>query len=220
VIPNSLLARSILFLNSLVIDISSKASGTTNLSDAIFGLEPRKDILHRTVVYQLAKKRAGTHKVKNRAEITATTKKMYKQKGTGSARHGSKKVPQFRGGGRAFGPHPRDHSIKLTKKFRKLALKHALSSKLKDGNIVILSEAKLSKPKTSLLVKNLQKLAVDSALFIDAKEFDKNFELATMNIPNIDILPVQGINVYDMLKRDKLFITKAALKEIEGRLNE
>ena len=203
-----------------VIDISSKASGTTNLSDAIFGLEPRKDILHRTVVYQLAKKRAGTHKVKNRAEITATTKKMYKQKGTGSARHGAKKVPQFRGGGRAFGPHPRDHSIKLTKKFRKLALKHALSSKLKDGNIVILSEAKLSKPKTSLLVKNLQKLAVDSALFIDAKEFDKNFELATMNIPNIDILPVQGINVYDMLKRDKLFITKAALKEIEGRLNE
>lgn len=203
-----------------VIDISSKASGTTNLSDAIFGLEPRKDILHRTVVYQLAKKRAGTHKVKNRAEITATTKKMYKQKGTGSARHGSKKVPQFRGGGRAFGPHPRDHSIKLTKKFRKLALRHALSSKLKDGNIVILSEAKLSKPKTSLLVKNLQKLAVDSALFIDAKEFDKNFELATMNIPNIDILPVQGINVYDMLKRDKLFITKAALKEIEGRFNE
>ena len=203
-----------------VIDISSKASGTTNLSDAIFGLEPRKDILHRTVVYQLAKKRAGTHKVKNRAEITATTKKMYKQKGTGSARHGSKKVPQFRGGGRAFGPHPRDHSIKLTKKFRKLALRHALSSKLKDGNIVILSEAKLSKPKTSLLVKNLQKLAVDSALFIDAKEFDKIFELATMNIPNIDILPVQGINVYDMLKRDKLFITKAALKEIEGRLNE
>jgi large subunit ribosomal protein L4 len=204
----------------IVIDISSKASGTTNLSDAIFGLEPRKDILHRTVVYQLAKKRAGTHKVKNRAEITATTKKMYKQKGTGSARHGSKKVPQFRGGGRAFGPHPRDHSIKLTKKFRKLALRHALSSKLKDGNIVILSEAKLSKPKTSLLVKNLQKMAVDSALFIDAQEFDKNFELATMNIPNIDILPVQGINVYDMLKRDKLFITKAALKEIEGRLNE
>ena len=203
-----------------VIDISSKASGTTNLSDAIFGLEPRKDILHRTVVYQLAKKRAGTHKVKNRAEITATTKKMYKQKGTGSARHGSKKVPQFRGGGRAFGPHPRDHSIKLTKKFRKLALRHALSSKLKDGNIIILSEAKLSKPKTSLLVKNLQKLAVDSALFIDAKEFDKNFELATMNIPNIDILPVQVINVYDMLKRDTLFITKAALKEIEGRLNE
>ena len=203
-----------------VIDISSKASGTTNLSDAIFGLEPRKDILHRTVVYQLAKKRAGTHKVKNRSEITATTKKMYKQKGTGSARHGSKKVPQFRGGGRAFGPHPRDHSIKLTKKFRKLALRHALSSKLKDGNIVILSEAKLSKPKTSILVKNLQKLAVDSALFIDAEEFDKNFQLATMNIPNIDILPVQGINVYDMLKRDKLFITKAALKEIEGRFNE
>tara|TARA_B100001057_G_C22747448_1_gene910327 strand:- start:571 stop:1194 length:624 start_codon:yes stop_codon:yes gene_type:complete len=203
-----------------VIDISSKASGTASLNDAIFGLEPRKDILHRTVLYQLAKRRAGTHKVKNRAEITATTKKMYKQKGTGSARHGSKKVPQFRGGGRAFGPHPRDHSIKLTKKFKKLALKHALSSKHKDGNIIILSEAKLSKPKTSVLVKNLQKMAVNSALFIDTKEFDKNFELATMNIPNIDILLVQGINVYDMLRRDKVFITKDALKEIEGRLDE
>ncbi|MAT22543.1 MAG: 50S ribosomal protein L4 [Rhodobiaceae bacterium] len=203
-----------------VIDISSKASGTASLNDAIFGLEPRKDILHRTVLYQLAKRRAGTHKVKNRAEITATTKKMYKQKGTGSARHGSKKVPQFRGGGRAFGPHPRDHSIKLTKKFKKLALKHALSSKHKDGNIIILNEAKLSKPKTSVLVKNLQKMAVNSALFIDTKEFDKNFELATMNIPNIDILLVQGINVYDMLRRDKVFITKDALKEIEGRLDE
>lgn len=203
-----------------MIDISSKASGTASLNDDIFGLEPRKDILHRTVLYQLAKRRAGTHKVKNRAEITATTKKMYKQKGTGSARHGSKKVPQFRGGGRAFGPHPRDHSIKLTKKFKKLALKHALSSKHKDGNIIILSEAKLSKPKTSVLVKNLQKMAVNSALFIDTKEFDKNFELATMNIPNIDILLVQGINVYDMLRRDKVFITKDALKEIEGRLDE
>lgn len=203
-----------------MVDISSKASGTTSLNDAIFGLEPRKDILHRTVLYQLAKRRAGTHKVKNRAEITATTKKMYKQKGTGSARHGSKKVPQFRGGGRAFGPHPRDHSIKLTKKFKKLALKHALSSKYKDGNIIILNEAKLSKPKTSVLVKNLQKMAVNSALFIDTKEFDKNFELATMNIPNIDILLVQGINVYDMLRRDKVFITKDALKEIEGRLDE
>lgn len=203
-----------------MIDISSKASGTASLNDAIFGLEPRKDILHRTVLYQLAKRRAGTHKVKNRAEITATTKKMYKQKGTGSARHGSKKVPQFRGGGRAFGPHPRDHSIKLTKKFKKLALKHALSSKYKDGNIIILNEAKLSKPKTSVLVKNLQKMAVNSALFIDTKEFDKNFELATMNIPNIDILLVQGINVYDMLRRDKVFITKDALKEIEGRLDE
>ena len=170
-----------------VIDISSKASGTASLNDDIFGLEPRKDILHRTVLYQLAKRRAGTHKVKNRAEITATTKKMYKQKGTGSARHGSKKVPQFRGGGRAFGPHPRDHSIKLTKKFKKLALKHALSSKHKDGNIIILNEAKLSKPKTSVLVKNLQKMAVNSALFIDTKEFDKNFELATMNLSLIHI---------------------------------
>jgi large subunit ribosomal protein L4 len=138
-----------------VIDISSKASGTIDLKDTIFGLEPRKDILHRTVVYQLAKRRSGTHKVKNRSEITATTKKMYKQKGTGSARHGSKKVPQFRGGGRAFGPTPRDHSIKLTKKFRKLALRHALSAKMQEGNVVILSEAKLKNPKTAELVKSL-----------------------------------------------------------------
>ncbi|MDG2187042.1 MAG: 50S ribosomal protein L4 [Hyphomicrobiales bacterium] len=203
-----------------VVDITSKASGTISIKDEIFCLEPRKDILHRIVLYQLAKRRAGTHKVKNRAEITATTKKMYKQKGTGGARHGSKKVPQFRGGGRAFGPLPRDHSIKLTKKFKKLALKHALSAKLQEGNLVILSEAKLDKPRTSDLVKKLQKLDVTSALFLDATEFDKNFELASMNIPRIDILPVQGMNVYDMLKRDKLFITKAALKEIEGRLDE
>jgi large subunit ribosomal protein L4 len=203
-----------------VVDITSKASGTISIKDEIFCLEPRKDILHRIVLYQLAKRRAGTHKVKNRAEITATTKKMYKQKGTGGARHGSKKVPQFRGGGRAFGPLPRDHSIKLTKKFKKLALKHALSAKLQEGNLVILNEAKLDKPRTSDLVKKLQKLDVTSALFLDATEFDKNFELASMNIPRIDILPVQGMNVYDMLKRDKLFITKAALKEIEGRLDE
>ncbi|MBH20875.1 MAG: 50S ribosomal protein L4 [Rhodobiaceae bacterium] len=203
-----------------VIDMAAKVSGTITIKDEIFCLEPRKDILHRTVLYQLAKKRSGTHKVKNRSEITATTKKMYKQKGTGGARHGSKKVPQFRGGGRAFGPTPRDHSIKLTKKFRKLALRHALSTKQQEGNLVILSEAKLNKPKTSDLVKNLQKLEATSALFLEASEFDKNFELASMNIPKIDILPVQGMNVYDMLKRDKLFITKAALKEIEGRLYE
>ena len=203
-----------------VVDITSKASGTISIKDEIFCLEPRKDILHRIVLYQLAKRRAGTHKVKNRAEITATTKKMYKQKGTGGARHGSKKVPQFRGGGRAFGPLPRDHSIKLTKKFKKLALKHALSAKLQEGNLVILNEAKLDKPRTSDLVTKLQKLDVTTALFLDATEFDKNFELASMNIPRIDILPVQGMNVYDMLKRDKLFITKAALKEIEGRLDE
>ena len=203
-----------------VIDISSKASGTIDLKDTIFGLEPRKDILHRTVVYQLAKRISGTHKVKNRSEITATTKKMYKQKGTGSARHGSKKVPQFRGGGRAFGPTPRDHSIKLTKKFRKLALKHALSAKMQEGNVVILSEAKLKNPKTADLVKSLDKMSVTSALFLEAVEFDKNFELASMNIPNVDILPVHGMNVYDILKRDKLFITKNAIKEIEGRLDE
>ena len=203
-----------------IIDLKAKESGTVTINDEIFGLEPRKDILHRTVVYQLAKRRAGTHKVKNRSEITATTKKMYKQKGTGGARHGSKKVPQFRGGGRAFGPTPRDHSIKLTKKFRKLALKHALSSKNKEGNLIIINEAKIPKPKTSALVKTLAKLSIDSALFIDSDSFDNNFALASMNIPNIDILPSKGINVYDMLRRDKLLITKAALKEIESRLHE
>tara|TARA_Y100000590_G_C15706647_1_gene1008851 strand:+ start:80 stop:703 length:624 start_codon:yes stop_codon:yes gene_type:complete len=203
-----------------ILDLKAKESGTVTINDEIFGLEPRKDILHRTVVYQLAKRRAGTHKVKNRSEITATTKKMYKQKGTGGARHGSKKVPQFRGGGRAFGPTPRDHSIKLTKKFRKLALRHALSAKKKEGNLIIINEAKMSKPKTSALVKTLAKLSIESALFIDCDNFDNNFALASMNIPNIDILPSKGINVYDMLRRDKLLITKAALKEIESRLHE
>ena len=202
------------------INLDNKLGKDIELDTGIFGILPRSDIMARVVRWQLAKKRLGNHSVKTRSEVKMTTAKMYKQKGTGSARHGSKKVPQFRGGGRAFGPHPRDHSIKLTKKFKKLALKHALSSKHKDGNIIILNEAKLSKPKTSILVKNLQKMAVNSALFIDTKEFDKNFELATMNIPNIDILLVQGINVYDMLRRDKVFITKDALKEIEGRLDE
>ena len=203
-----------------VVKLESGKAGSIDLPDDIFGIEPRKDILHRVVRWQLSRKQQGTHSVLTRSEVSYSTKKIYRQKGTGGARHGSRRAPIFRKGGVYKGPTPRSHEHKLTKKFRTLGLKHALSSKLKDGNIVILSEAKLSKPKTSLLVKNLQKMAVDSALFIDAQEFDKNFELATMNIPNIDILPVQGINVYDMLKRDKLFITKAALKEIEGRLNE
>jgi large subunit ribosomal protein L4 len=207
-------------MKTSVIDLTSKKAGSVELGENIFGLIPRKDILHRMVVYQLAKRRAGTHKVKNRAEINATTKKMYNQKGTGSARHGSKKVPQFRGGGRAFGPHPRDHSIKLTKKFRSLALRHALSAKLSDKNLIILDEAKLDMPKTSMLVSCFSKMSIKSALIIDVNDIQDNFYLAAQNIPQIDVLSVDGINVYDILKRDKLIITKAALEKIEGRFNE
>ncbi|MDB4831317.1 50S ribosomal protein L4 [Hyphomicrobiales bacterium] len=207
-------------MKTSVIDLMSKKAGSVELGENIFGLIPRKDILHRMVVYQLAKRRAGTHKVKNRAEINATTKKMYNQKGTGSARHGSKKVPQFRGGGRAFGPHPRDHSIKLTKKFRSLALRHALSAKLSDKNLIILDEAKLDMPKTSMLVSCFSKMSIKSALIIDVNDIQDNFYLAAQNIPQIDVLSVDGINVYDILKRDKLIITKAALEKIEGRFNE
>ena len=207
-------------MKTSVIDLMSKKAGSVELGENIFGLIPRKDILHRMVVYQLAKRRAGTHKVKNRAEINATTKKMYNQKGTGSARHGSKKVPQFRGGGRAFGPHPRDHSIKLTKKFRSLALRQALSAKLSDKNLIILDEAKLDMPKTSMLVSCFSKMSIKSALIIDVNDIQDNFYLAAQNIPQIDVLSVDGINVYDILKRDKLIITKAALEKIEGRFNE
>jgi len=207
-------------MKTSVIDLTSKVSGSVELGESIFGLIPRKDILHRMVVYQLAKRRAGTHKVKNRSEINATTKKMYNQKGTGSARHGSKKVPQFRGGGRAFGPHPRDHSIKLTKKFRSLALRHALSAKLKDDSLIILDEAKLKMPKTSMIVGIFSKMSIKSALIIDVNDIQDNFYLAAQNIPQIDVLSVEGINVYDILRRDKLIITKAALEKIEGRFNE
>jgi large subunit ribosomal protein L4 len=187
------------------------------LPDAIFGLEPRADILHRCVRWQLAKRQRGTHDVKNRGEINRTGKKMYRQKGTGSARHGSARVNLFRGGGRSFGPTPRSHAHGLPKKVRALALKHALSAKAKDGGIIVLDKASVKDGKTRELQQNLARLGLSSALIVDGVEVEAKFALAARNIPNIDVIPVQGINVYDILRRPILVLTKAALEVLEAR---
>ena len=198
--------------------LEGEAKGSVNLSDNIFGLEPRQDLIQRCIVWQLAKRRAGTHKVKGRAEIWRTGKKMYKQKGTGGARHGSQRANLFRGGGRSFGPVVRSHAIDLPKKVRVLALKHALSAKAKDGGIVLIEDAKLAETKTKLLKGHFEKLGVANALIIDGAEIDNGFRLATRNIPNIDVLPIHGINVYDILRRHTLVLTRAALDALEARL--
>ena len=200
-----------------VTTIDGKAAGSIELSKEIFGLEPRPDLLQRCVRWQLAKRRAGTHKVKNRAEIHRTGKKMYAQKGTGQARHGSARVNLFRGGGRSFGPVVRSHEHGLPKKVRALALKHALSSKAKDDGIIILDKATLKDNKTKTLIENFEKLGLTNALIIDGAEIDAGFRAAARNIPEIDVLPVQGINVYDILRRGKLVLTKAALDALEAR---
>jgi large subunit ribosomal protein L4 len=200
-----------------VTSLVGEATGEVALSDDIFGLEPRQDILQRCIRWQLAKRRAGTHAVKNRAEISRTTKKLYKQKGTGNARHGSARVPQFRGGGRAFGPLPRSHEHDLPKKVRVLALKHALSAKAKDGAILVIDKASVEGPKTKALKEHFGKLGLSNALIIDGAEVEANFKLAARAIPNIDVLPVQGLNVYDILRREKLVLTQSALNAIEER---
>jgi large subunit ribosomal protein L4 len=192
-------------------------AGQVTLADEIFGLEPRVDILHRVVRWQLAKRRAGTHKVKNRAEIWRTGKKLYKQKGTGHARHGSARVAQFRGGGRAFGPLVRSHEHDLPKKVRALGLKLALSAKAKDSQLIVLDSAALPEGKTRVLAERLQKLGLGSVLVVDGIEPDVNFGRAARNLPGIDVLPVQGINVYDILRRDTLVLTKAAVDALEER---
>jgi large subunit ribosomal protein L4 len=200
-----------------VTTLDGKAAGGVTLSDNIFGLEPRSDILQRCVKWQLAKRQRGTHDVKNRAEISRTGKKLYRQKGTGSARHGPAKVNLFRGGGRSFGPTPRSHAIDLPKKVRALALKHALSAKAKDGGIIVLDKATVEKGKTKALRSQFEKLGLNNALIIAGAEVDVGFRLAARNIPNIDVLPVQGINVYDILRRHTLVLTKAAVESLEAR---
>ncbi|ACK49551.1 ribosomal protein L4/L1e [Methylocella silvestris BL2] len=202
------------------IDITSlngDSAGSIDLDDSIFGLEPRQDLIARMVRYQLAKRRAGTHKTKGRAEIARTGKKLYKQKGTGSARHGSARVPQFRGGGRAFGPVVRSHAHDLPKKVRALALKHALSAKAQGGGIIVWSDASATDAKTKALKASFAKAGLLSALIIDGAEVEQNFALAARNIPQIDVLPVQGINVYDILRREKLVLTRAAIDALEAR---
>jgi large subunit ribosomal protein L4 len=200
-----------------VTTLEGKEAGSVTLSDEIFGLAPRPDLIQRCVIWQLAKRRAGTHAVKNRADIWRTGKKMYAQKGTGGARHGSARVPQFRGGGRAFGPVVRSHEIGLPKKVRALALKHALSAKAKDGGIIVLDKATVKDGKTKELQASFAKLGLVNALIIDGAEVSTNFCQAARNIPNIDVLPIQGINVYDIMRRGKLVLTKAALDALEAR---
>jgi len=202
--------------------LDGEAKGSVNLSEAIFGLEPRQDIIQRCVVWQLAKRRAGTHAVKNRADIARTGKKMYKQKGTGGARHGSQRANLFRGGGRSFGPVVRSHAIDLPKKVRVLALRHALSAKAKDGGILIIEDATLAGAKIEIKTKALKsrfaKLGLANALIVDGAAIDDGFRRAARNIPNIDVLPIQGINVYDILRRHTLVLTRAALDALEARL--
>ena len=196
---------------------SADSAGSIELKDEIFGLEPRMDLIHRMVRYQLAKRRAGTHAVKNRADIARTGKKMYKQKGTGGARHGSARVPQFRGGGRAFGPVVRSHAHDLPKKVRALALKHALSAKARDGGIIVWEKAEAAEAKTKALREKFGKIGLSSALIIDGATPHENLQLAARSIAHIDILPVEGINVYDILRREKLVLTRAAIDALEAR---
>jgi large subunit ribosomal protein L4 len=200
-----------------VTTLDGKEAGSVQLSDAIFGLEPRADLIQRCIRWQLSRRQRGTHKVKNRSEINRTGKKVYRQKGTGSARHGAASANIFRGGGRAFGPVVRSHAIDLPKKVRALALRHALSAKAKDGGIIVLDSVTVDDGKTKGLRERFGKLGLDNALIIDGAEVATNFRLAARNIPNIDVLPVQGINVYDILRRHKLVLTKAALDALEAR---
>ena len=201
-----------------ILNLENKNVGTIELNDAIYGLEVRADILHRVVNWQLARLQSGNHKTTGRSEVALTPAKPFKQKGSGNARQGSRKGTQFRKGGVVFGTVVRDQSHDLTKKFRKLGLKTALSAKAKEGNLVVLDEAKLSAPKTKDLLAKLNLCGLNNFLIIDGKEVDLNFALASRNIEGVDILPTMGANVYDILRKDKLVLTKSAVACLEERL--
>ncbi|MFO1209516.1 MAG: 50S ribosomal protein L4 [Amaricoccus sp.] len=201
-----------------VITLDASPAGSIELDDAIFGLEPRKDILHRVVRWQLAKRQQGTHSVLGKSEVSYSTKKIYRQKGTGGARHGSRKAPIFRHGGTYKGPTPRSHAHDLNKKFRALGLKHALSAKAGAGELVVLDAATLAEGKTKLLAQALKGLGWKRALVIDGAEVDANFARAAQNLEGIHVLPSIGANVYDILKRDTLVLTKAGVEALEARL--
>ncbi len=212
-------------MKTKLLNLDNKSQGEVELNDKIFGLEPRSDLIQRVVTWQLAKRRAGTHKVLTRGEINRTKKKVYKQKGTGQARHGARSAPLFVGGAKAMGPVNHSHEFDLPKKVRALGLRHALSSKAKDGAIVVLDEAKSKAIKTGDLAKRFGALAkrfgalgLDSALVVDG-EFDQNFQLSARNLSKVALLPAAGLNVYDIMRRDKLVLTTAALKAIEERLS-
>jgi large subunit ribosomal protein L4 len=200
-----------------VTSIDGSAAGSLELSDAIFGLEPRADLIARMVRWQLAKRQAGTHQTLGRADINRTGKKIYKQKGTGGARHGSARVPQFRGGGRAMGPVVRSHAHDLPKKVRALALKHALSAKVRDGGLVVWESAAVEEAKTKTLRASFEKASLKNALIIDGATPEARFAAAARNLPEIDVLPVQGVNVYDIMRRQKLVLTRAAIEALEAR---
>ena len=201
-----------------VTTLNNEPAGEIELDDAVFGLPARKDILARMVNWQLAKRRAGTHKVKTRSEVKKSTRKIYRQKGTGRARIGAGDVSQYRGGGRAFGPVVRDHSHKLPKKVRKLALKIALSVKAADGKLVVLQDTAIDEAKTKLLAQRLGQLGWSSVLVVDGEAINQNFARAARNIPGIDVVPQIGANVYDILRRDTLALTKDAVAALEARL--
>ena len=201
-------------------NLDNKTLKEIELDKNVFGIDLKEDVIYRMIRYQLSKRRSGNHKTKGISEISGTTKKPFKQKGTGSARQGSKRSPQMRGGAVIFGPQVRSHAHKLPKKIKKLALKMVLSKKLKDGKLKIIDELKIPKPKTSLFKNKLNNLKIDSALFVDNTNFDQNFALATNNVPKVDILPLAGLNVYDILKRDYLVFSVSALTGIQERLNK
>ena len=197
--------------------LDNKVVKEIDLDKKIFGVEIKNEIIHRMIRYQLAKKRSGNHKTKGISEISGTTRKPFKQKGTGSARQGSRRSPQMRGGAVIFGPQVRSHAHKLPKKIRSLALKMALSNKFKEGKLKVVSDFKISKPKTSFLISKLAKMEIDSALFIDGKDVEKNFQNALRNIPKTDFLPISGLNVYDIIRRNFLVISEKALLGINER---
>ena len=201
-------------------NLEDKVLKEVSLEKSIFGLEPKDTIIHRMINYQLSKRRSGNHKTKGISEISGTTKKPFKQKGTGSARQGSRRSPQMRGGAVIFGPQVRSHSHKLPKKIKSLALKMALSSKFKDGKLKIIDDFKLTKPKTSILRNKLDKLKIDSALFIGGDKAEKNFSFAIRNVPKIDFLPAVGINVYDIVRRDLLVLSVDALDALNERFKK
>jgi large subunit ribosomal protein L4 len=203
-------------MKTKLFNLDNKAQGEIELKDEIYGLEPRVDLIQRVVVWQLAKRRAGTHKVLTRGEVNRTKKKVYKQKGTGQARHGARSAPLFVGGAKAMGPVNHSHEFDLPKKVRALGLKHALSSKAKEGAIVVLDEAKSEAIKTGDLAKRFGKLGLASVLVVDGA-FDRNFELSARNLDHVSLVPAAGLNVYDIMKRDKLVLTAAAVKAIEER---
>ena len=201
-----------------VVTLDGGSAGSVELKDEIFGLEPRKDLLQRMIAYQLNKRRQGTRMAKDRSLVRGSSRKIVRQKGSGGARHGNKKAPQFRKGGKAHGPVVRSHETDLPKKVRKLALMHALSAKAKAADIIVLDAAKLAEPKTKSLFTAFSKLGLGSVLVIDGSELDNNFKLAARNLREVDVLPAEGINVHDILRRRKLVLTKAAIAQLEARL--